>query len=57
MGNHIKSFQEQREDASDFLAEDAITEFETHKKPLEVFEDVTDEVKNYYEYIDKEHRL
>jgi len=55
MGNHIKTVQEQREIATGNL-EEAYRKHDD-KKLEDMFANTNDEIKNYYEYIDKRNRL
>ena len=52
MGNHIKTFQEKREDAA-YKTLDASHE----EQEKDVKRKQNDHIENYYEYVDKVHRL
>ncbi len=56
MGNHKRTIQEKREDIADLhIVEEAYEEMEADNSELD--REYRDNVKNYYEYIDKEPRL
>jgi len=56
MGNHKRTIQEKREDVADEnILEEAYEEMESDNKELD--RKYRDNVKNYYEYVDKEQRL
>jgi len=56
MGNHKRTIQEKREDAANInIVEDAFEELTTDNKELD--RKYRDNVKNYYEYVDREPRI
>lgn len=56
MSQHKRTIQEKREDAADVhIVEEAIEELNTSNNDLDM--NTRDNVRNYYEYVDKEPRL